>query len=65
MFIFVNEHANDLPRKPENLSAVALQEGLGGQSGEMRTIMQYLFRNFNFRGNGIYENLKQKATETL
>jgi Mn-containing catalase len=27
-----------------------LQEGLGGQFGEMRTMMQYLFQSFNFRG---------------
>jgi Mn-containing catalase len=28
-----------------------LQEGLGGQFGEMRTMMQYLFQNMNFRGD--------------
>jgi len=32
------------------LAANALQEGLGGQFGEMRTMMQYLFQTFNFRG---------------
>ena len=36
--------------KPDNRAANALQEGLGGQFGEMRTMMQYLFQNFNFRG---------------
>ena len=30
--------------------AYAAQEGLGGQFGEMRTMMQYLFQSFNFRG---------------
>lgn len=33
-------------------AANALQEGLGGQFGEMRTMMQYLFQRFNFRSNG-------------
>ena len=31
----------------------ALQEGLGGQFGEMRTMMQFLFQSFNFRGHNI------------
>ena len=49
MFISVNKLANQLPKdKPDNLAANALQEGLGGQFGEMRTMMQYLFQNFNF-----------------
>jgi Mn-containing catalase len=38
--------------EPEPSAANALQEGLGGQFGEMRTMMQYLFQSFNFRGNG-------------
>jgi Mn-containing catalase len=51
MFISVNKLANQLPKdKPDNLAANALQEGLGGQFGEMRTMMQYLFQNFSFRG---------------
>jgi Mn-containing catalase len=51
MFISINKLANELPKdKPDNLAASALQEGLGGQFGEMRTMMQYLFQNFNFRG---------------
>lgn len=51
MFISVGKLANDLPNdKPDNLAANALQEGLGGQFGEMRTMIQYLFQNFNFRG---------------
>ncbi len=36
--------------KPDPAAANALQEGLGGQFGEMRTMMQYLFQSFNFRG---------------
>ena len=51
MFVSVNKLANKLPKdKPDNRAANALQEGLGGQFGEMRTMMQYLFQNFNFRG---------------
>ncbi len=50
MFVSVNLLANQLPKdKPDNRAANALQEGLGGQFGEMRTMMQYLFQNFNFR----------------
>jgi Mn-containing catalase len=38
--------------QPDPSAANALQEGLGGQFGEMRTMMQYLFQSFNFRGDG-------------
>jgi Mn-containing catalase len=68
MFISVNKLANDLPKdKPDNLAANALQEGLGGQFGEMRTMMQYLFQNFNFRGNAKpYQDLiKSVASEEI
>ena len=39
---FINEIAVD---EPDPAAANALQEGLGGQFGEMRTMMQYLFRH--------------------
>ncbi len=39
--------------EPDPAAANALQEGLGGQFGEMRTMMQFLFQSFNFRGDGI------------
>ncbi|WP_246266621.1 manganese catalase family protein [Pseudonocardia xinjiangensis] len=39
-----------VPDEPDPAAANALQEGLGGQFGEMRTMMQYLFQSFNFRG---------------
>jgi len=46
--------------EPDPAAANALQEGLGGQFGEMRTMMQYLFQSFNFRGNAIaYRDLIQ------
>lgn len=44
----VNSIAND---KPDPAAAKALQEALGGQFGEMRTMMQYQFQGFNFRGD--------------
>lgn len=36
--------------EPDPVAANILQEGLGGQFGEMRTMMQYMFQGFNFRG---------------
>ena len=68
MFISINQLANKLPKdKPDNLAANALQEGLGGQFGEMRTMMQYLFQNFNFRGKAKpYQDLiKSVASEEI
>ena len=44
---WINEIADD---EPDPVAANALQEGLGGQFGEMRTMMQYLFQAMNFRG---------------
>jgi Mn-containing catalase len=43
----INEIGQD---EPDPAAANALQEGLGGQFGEMRTMMQYLFQAMNFRG---------------
>src|ERR671919_2752630 len=53
MFLSVNKLPNNIPQgdKPNPKAAQALQEGLGGQFGEMRTMMQYLFQNMNFRGD--------------
>ena len=51
MFMHVQRLINDIvPDEPDPAAANALQEGLGGQFGEMRTMMQYLFQAFNFRG---------------
>ncbi|MET0974043.1 MAG: manganese catalase family protein [Leifsonia sp.] len=44
---YINEIAAD---EPDPAAANALQEWLGGQFGEMRTMMQYLFQSINFRG---------------
>src|SRR4051812_42020304 len=53
MFLSINRLPNNIPaaEKPDPKAAQALQEGLGGQFGEMRTMMQYLFQNMNFRGD--------------
>jgi Mn-containing catalase len=51
MFFHVQRLINQIiPDEPDPAAANALQEGLGGQFGEMRTMMQYLFQSFNFRG---------------
>jgi Mn-containing catalase len=54
MFYHVQSLINEIViDEPDPSAANALQEGLGGQFGEMRTMMQYLFQSFNFRGNAI------------
>jgi Mn-containing catalase len=51
MFFHVQKLINPIVSdEPDPAAASALQEGLGGQFGEMRTMMQYLFQSFNFRG---------------
>ena len=51
MFYHVQKMINEIDEdEPDPGAANALQEGLGGQFGEMRTMMQYLFQSFNFRG---------------
>ena len=54
MFYHVQSLINEIVvDEPDPSAANALQEGLGGQFGEMRTMMQYLFQSFNFRGDGV------------
>ena len=51
MFFHVQRLIHEIvPDEPDPSAANALQEGLGGQFGEMRTMMQYLFQSINFRG---------------
>jgi Mn-containing catalase len=51
MFMQAQRLINEIvPDEPDPAAANALQEGLGGQFGEMRTMMQYFFQSFNFRG---------------
>jgi Mn-containing catalase len=63
MFYHVRELINPIVAdEPDPSAANALQEGLGGQFGEMRTMMQYLFQSFNFRGNAApYRDLIQSV----
>ena len=53
MFLSIKRIPHPIPPadKPDPKAAQALQEGLGGQFGEMRTMMQYFFQNMNFRGD--------------
>jgi len=51
MYFHVQRLIHDITQdEPDPAAANALQEGLGGQFGEMRTMMQYLFQAMNFRG---------------
>jgi Mn-containing catalase len=51
MYLHVQRLIHEIvPDEPDPAAANALQEGLGGQFGEMRTMMQYLFQSMNFRG---------------
>lgn len=68
MFFHAQHLINEIvPDKPDPAAARALQEGLGGQFGEMRTMMQYMFQGFNFRGKAKpYRDLIQSvATEEI
>jgi Mn-containing catalase len=69
MFSSINKLPNNIPPadKPDPKAAQALQEGLGGQFGEMRTMMQYMFQNMNFRGDAkAYQDLLRSiATEEM
>lgn len=40
-----------VPDRPDPAAAKVMQETLGGQFGEMRTMMQFSFQSANFRGN--------------
>lgn len=51
MFFYVQNLVHDIAQdEPDPAAANALQEGPGGQFGEMPTMMQYLFQSMNFRG---------------
>ena len=50
MYLHTQQLINEIVvDEPDPAAANALQEGLGGQFGEMRTMMQYLFQSMNFR----------------
>src|SRR6186713_1829150 len=69
MFLSINKLPNNIPQgdKPNPKAAQALQEGLGGQFGEMRTMMQYFFQNMNFRGDAkpYQDLLRSMAAEEM
>ena len=47
MFLSINKLPNPIPANsdgPNSKAAQALQEGLGGQFGEMRTMMHIFFK---------------------
>ncbi|MCP8969396.1 manganese catalase family protein [Ectobacillus ponti] len=51
MYYYKEELINIIvPDKPDPAAAKVLQEALGGQFGEMRTLMQFSFQSANFRG---------------
>lgn len=51
MYYYKEELINIIvPDHPDPAAAKVLQETLGGQFGEMRTMMQYFFQSSNFRG---------------
>ena len=50
MYYYKEELINKIEvDKPDPAAAKVLQETLGGQFGEMRTMMQYFFQSSNFR----------------
>ncbi len=52
MYFYKDDLINEIVKdKPDPEAARFLQEALGGQFGEMRTMMQYSFQSANFRGN--------------
>jgi Mn-containing catalase len=69
MFLSIKRLPHPIPQadKPDPKAAQALQEGLGGQFGEMRTMMQYFFQNMNFRGDAtpFQDLLRSIATEEM
>lgn len=69
MFLSVKRLPHPIPPadKPDPKAAQALQEGLGGQFGEMRTMMQYFFQNMNFRGDAkpYQDLLRSMAAEEM
>ena len=43
-----------IPSNPSPEGAAAVQEVMGGKTGELSTLMNYLFQSSNFRGRDAY-----------
>jgi Mn-containing catalase len=68
MFLSKEKLVNEIEKdKPDPAAAKALQEALGGQFGEMRTMMQYQFQGFNFRGDAkpFHDLIRGVGTEEI
>ncbi len=69
IFLSINKLPHPIPPwdKSDPKAAQALQEGLGSQFGEMRTMMQYFFQNMNVRGDAkqYQDLLRSVATEEM
>ena len=62
MYLHIQQLINEIAvDEPDPAAANALQEGLGGQFGEMRTMMQYLFQSMNFRGDAASQAVQGPA----
>ena len=62
MYLHTQQLINEIVvDSPDPAAANALQEGLGGQFGEMRTMMQYLFQSMNFRGRRDSQAIQRSA----
>ena len=58
MYLHTQQLINEIVvDEPDPAAANALQEGLGGQFGEMRTMMQYLFQAWGARGPKKYRDM--------
>lgn len=57
MILRVNKLLTALPtpNNPSPQAATAVQEVMGGKSGELSTLMNYLFQSNNFRGRDAYQ----------
>jgi Mn-containing catalase len=70
MYFYDDTIINEVPvGDPDPASAHILQEALGGQFGEMRTMNQFLFQSFGFRGRSnakpFYDLIKGIAVEEI
>ena len=71
MFLRIDRLQIEMPQptSPDPNAAAAVQELLGGRFGEMSTLMNYMYRSFNFRGRDklrpYYDLTSHIATEEL